>query len=93
MPRNEKRNEKNVAASAEISGCASCEKAAAQVLDLKEKVAALVTVFKVQARRTSQAAKELLGCFAGVLHTGRWGAYNIYPASKTHRPLLPSPHP
>lgn len=39
----------------------------------------LVTIFKVHARRTSQAAKELLGCFAGVLHTDRWGAYNIYP--------------
>lgn len=39
---------------------------------------ACVTVFKVHARRTSQAAKELLGKFAGVLHTDRWGAYNIY---------------
>jgi transposase len=39
---------------------------------------ASVTVFKVHARRTKEAAKELLGWFAGVLHTDRWGAYNIY---------------
>jgi len=37
-----------------------------------------VTVFLVRARRTKEAARELLGRFSGVLHTDRYGAYNIY---------------
>jgi len=37
-----------------------------------------VTVFQVRARRTKEAARQLLGRFGGVLHTDRWGAYNIY---------------
>ena len=37
-----------------------------------------VTVFKVHARRNREAARALLGRFRGVLHSDRWGAYNIY---------------
>jgi transposase len=38
----------------------------------------LVTVFKVHARRNREAARSLLGCFRGVLHSDRWAAYNIH---------------
>ena len=39
---------------------------------------ALVTVFKIDARRSSEAMKELLGNFAGVLTSDRYGAYTAY---------------
>ncbi len=34
--------------------------------------------FKLQARRSSQAFGVLLGSFAGILHTDRWSAYNVF---------------
>lgn len=40
-------------------------------------VTSAVTVFLLRPRKKS-AARELLGRFAGVLHTDRWGSYNIY---------------
>jgi transposase len=35
-------------------------------------------LFIVQARRTQQMAKNLLGCFKGVLTTDRYGSYNFF---------------
>ena len=40
-------------------------------------VTSAVTVFLLRPRKKS-SARELLGRFAGVLHTDRWGSYNIY---------------
>lgn len=40
---------------------------------------ATVTVFRICSRRGQQAAKALLGAFAGALVTDRWGAYLWYP--------------
>lgn len=34
--------------------------------------------FMIHAKRTQQAASELLGHFKGVLHSDRWSGYNIY---------------
>lgn len=34
--------------------------------------------FMIHAKRTQQAASELLGHFGGVLHSDRWSGYNIY---------------
>jgi transposase len=39
---------------------------------------ALLTVFMIHASRGREAAKELLGRFAGVLVSDRWHAYNCY---------------
>ena len=43
-------------------------------------VTPLVTVFLVHAKRSTAAAKELLGSFAGVLVSDRWNAYNFIDA-------------
>lgn len=40
-------------------------------------VTSAVTIFLLRPRKKS-SARELLGQFAGVLHTDRWGSYNIY---------------
>ena len=40
-------------------------------------VTSAVTVFLLRPRKKA-AARELLGRFGGVLHTDRWGAYNIH---------------
>jgi len=40
-------------------------------------VTSAVTIFLVRPRK-KWAARELLGRFAGILHTDRWGSYNIY---------------
>jgi transposase len=42
-------------------------------------VTGLVTVFKIQDRRNTQAAKDLLGPINGILCTDRHGAYNWWP--------------
>lgn len=34
--------------------------------------------FMIHAKRTQQAASELLGHFSGILHSDRWSGYNIY---------------
>ena len=34
--------------------------------------------FMIHARRTQEAAMELLGDFSGILHSDRWSGYNIY---------------
>ena len=34
--------------------------------------------FMIHAKRTQQAAGELLGHFSGILHSDRWSGYNIY---------------
>jgi len=34
--------------------------------------------FMIHAKRTQQAACELLGDFSGILHSDRWSGYNIY---------------
>lgn len=34
--------------------------------------------FMIHAKRTQQAARELLGNFSGILHSDRWSGYNIY---------------
>jgi len=34
--------------------------------------------FMIHARRTQEAASELLGHFSGILHSDRWSGYNIY---------------
>ena len=39
---------------------------------------ALVTVFRIDAKRSRDAMKELLGDFAGVLGSDRFGAYSAY---------------
>lgn len=41
-----------------------------------------VTVFRVHARRNALAARELLGRFAGVLVSDRWGAYADSPLKR-----------
>lgn len=38
----------------------------------------MVTVFMIHLKRGQEAAKKLLGKFAGVLVSDRWSAYNIY---------------
>lgn len=45
-------------------------------------VTAAVTVFLVHARRGAVAAQALLGAFAGILVTDRWGAYNGWPVRR-----------
>jgi transposase len=45
-------------------------------------VTALVTVFLVHARRNAEAARQLLGRFAGVLVSDRWSAYSSWPLDK-----------
>jgi transposase len=45
-------------------------------------VSALVTVFLVHARRGTEAARALLGAFAGLLVTDRWGAYTAWPVQR-----------
>lgn len=45
-------------------------------------VSALVTVFMVHARRGTEAARALLGAFAGILVSDRWGAYAGWPVSR-----------
>jgi transposase len=40
---------------------------------------ALVAVYRIDARRSGEAMKELLGDFAGVLGSDRYGAYTAYP--------------
>ena len=45
-------------------------------------VTPLVTVFLVHAKRSTVAAKELLGLFAGVLVSDRWSAYNFIDAAR-----------
>ena len=42
-------------------------------------VTSFVTVFLVQARRSTDAARALLGDTCGVLITDRWGAYGFWP--------------
>lgn len=42
----------------------------------------MVAVFKIQARRGTDAARKLLGRFAGVLVTDRWSAYLAWPLRK-----------
>ena len=42
----------------------------------------LVTVFLVHTRRGAEAARSLLGTFAGILVTDRWAAYNGWPLNK-----------
>lgn len=41
-------------------------------------VTALVTAFRIHARRGGEAARALLGVFRGVLVSDRWGAYNVH---------------
>jgi len=41
-------------------------------------VTSTVTVFMIHAKRGREAAQELLRCFAGVLVSDRWHAYNVY---------------
>ena len=41
-------------------------------------VTGAVTVFMIHTQRSQEAAKELLGRFAGVLVSDRWSAYNVY---------------
>lgn len=41
-------------------------------------VTSMVTVFMIHAKRTQDAAQKLLGRFAGILVSDRWGAYNIF---------------
>ena len=41
-------------------------------------VTGMVTVFMIHASRGREAARLLLGCFAGVLVSDRWHAYNMY---------------
>ena len=38
----------------------------------------VATVFMIHASRAQEAARELLGVFAGVLVSDRWGGYNFY---------------
>jgi transposase len=45
-------------------------------------VTAAVTVFLVHARRGAGAAQVLLGAFAGILVTDRWGAYTRWPVRR-----------
>ncbi len=45
-------------------------------------VTPLVTVFLVHARRSTVAAKQLLGSFAGVLVSDRWSAYSFIDAAR-----------
>lgn len=45
-------------------------------------VAPMVTVFLVHAKRSTAAAKELLGSFAGVLVSDRWSAYRFIDAAR-----------
>jgi transposase len=45
-------------------------------------VSPLVTVFLVHARRGVVAARALLGTFAGILVTDRWGAYLAWPLAR-----------
>ena len=35
-------------------------------------------IFMINARRTQDAARELLGYFSGILNSDRWSGYNIY---------------
>lgn len=39
---------------------------------------ATAAFFMIHAKRTQQAASELLGHFSGILHSDRWSGYNIY---------------
>jgi len=41
-------------------------------------VTSMATVFMVHAKRGQEAARELLGAFAGILVSDRWNAYNCY---------------
>ena len=41
-------------------------------------VTSVATVFLIHASRGQQAARHLLGAFAGVLVSDRWGGYNFY---------------
>ena len=45
-------------------------------------VTTYVTTFLVHARRSTAAAKELLGSFAGILVSDRWGAYRFIDAAR-----------
>jgi len=45
-------------------------------------VTPLVTVFLVHAKRSTAAARELLGSFAGVLVSDRWSAYSFIDAAR-----------
>jgi len=45
-------------------------------------VTPLAVLFRVYLGRSQKWACELLGDFAGILTTDRWGGYNRYPASK-----------
>jgi transposase len=45
-------------------------------------VTPLVTVFLVHAKRSTAAAKELLGLFAGILVSDRWSAYSFIDAAR-----------
>ena len=45
-------------------------------------VTPLVTVFLVHARRSTDAAKALLGSFAGILVSDRWSAYSFIDAAR-----------
>lgn len=38
----------------------------------------VATVFMIHAKRGQEAARELVGAFAGVLVSDRWGGYNFY---------------